>query len=67
VSRIARALAEGVLRTFGEVRLGALGTSMAPSILPGDCLSVQRAALDERSLGEVVLSSRGTGCAYIGW
>jgi len=59
VNRIARTLAEEVLKTFGEVRLRAFGTSMVPSILPGDLVSVQRAALHDISLGEVVLFSRG--------
>jgi hypothetical protein len=59
VNGIARTLAEEVLRTFGEVRLRVFGTSMAPSILPGDFISVQRAALQDISLGEVVLFSRG--------
>ena len=31
---------------------------MAPSILPGDLVSIQRANLDEISLGEIVLFSR---------
>jgi hypothetical protein len=57
-NRIARTLAEEVLQTFGQVRLRAFGTSMAPSILPGDFISVQRAELDDISFGEVVLFSR---------
>jgi hypothetical protein len=59
VNRIARTLAEEVLQTFGEVRLRAFGTSMVPSILPGDLISIQRAALHDISLGEVVLFSQG--------
>jgi signal peptidase I len=51
-------LAEEVVRSFGEVWLRVLGTSMAPSILPGDLVFVQRAGLDEISLGEIVLFSR---------
>jgi signal peptidase I len=52
-------LASEVVRTFGEVRLRVFGTSMVPSILPGDLISVQRASLSEISPGEIVLYSRG--------
>lgn len=52
------ALAAEVVRTFGELRLRVLGTSMAPSILPGDLVFIERAELDEISQGEVVLFSR---------
>ena len=40
---------------FGEVRLRVFGTSMVPSILPGDLVLIQRAGLHEISPGEVVL------------
>jgi signal peptidase I len=55
---LACGLAGELIRTFGEVRLRALGTSMVPSILPGDLISVQRAGLSEISTGEIVLYSR---------
>jgi signal peptidase I len=48
-------LTEEVVRAFGEVRLCVFGTSMAPSILPGDLVLIQRANLDEISPGDVVL------------
>jgi signal peptidase I len=48
-------LAEEVVRSFGEVRLRVFGTSMVPSILPGDLVLIQRASLHEISPGEVVL------------
>ena len=51
-------LAGDVVRTFGEVRLRVFGTSMVPSILPGDLISIQRANLSEISSGEIVLYSR---------
>jgi signal peptidase I len=51
-------LAGDIVRTFGEVRLRAFGTSMVPSILPGDLISIQRASLSEISSGEIVLYSR---------
>jgi signal peptidase I len=55
---MANVLAEEVVRSVGKVRLRVLGTSMAPSILPGDLLSIQRVNLDEISLGEIVLFSQ---------
>lgn len=51
-------LAEEVVRTFGEVRLRVSGTSMVPTILPGDLVSIQRASLREISPGEVVVFLR---------
>lgn len=57
--RASTALAEEVVRSFGEVRLRVLGTSMAPSVLPGDVVSVRQAKLEEMSVGEIVLFSRG--------
>ena len=55
---LACGLAGEVIRTFGEIRLRVFGTSMAPSILPGDLISVQRANLPEISSGEIVLYTR---------
>jgi signal peptidase I len=55
---LACGLAGEIIRTFGEVRLRVFGTSMVPSILPGDLVSVQRADLSEISPGEIVLYSR---------
>jgi len=51
-------LASEVVRTFGKVRLRVFGTSMVPSVLPGDLISVQRAGLSGISCGEIVLYSR---------
>jgi hypothetical protein len=51
-------LAGEVVRTFGEVRLRVLGTSMVPAIHPGDLISIQHASLSEISLGEIVVYSR---------
>jgi len=51
-------LAGEVLSTFGQVRLRVFGTSMVPSILPGDLISVQRVGVSEISTGEIVLFSR---------
>jgi signal peptidase I len=51
-------LAAEVVRTFGEVRLRVFGTSMVPSILPGDLVSIHRAGVQDISPGEVVLFFR---------
>lgn len=48
-------LAEEVIRKFGAIRLRVFGTSMVPSILPGDLIHVRRAGPLEISAGEVVL------------
>ena len=48
-------LAEEVVHTFGELRLRVFGTSMVPSILPGDLVSIRQADLQDVSPGEVVL------------
>jgi len=55
---LACSLAGEVVRRFGKVRLRVFGTSMLPSILPGDLISVQRAGLSGISSGEIVLYSR---------
>jgi len=51
-------LAGEVVRRFGKIHLRVFGTSMVPSIHPGDLISVQRAILSEISPGEIVLYSR---------
>jgi signal peptidase I len=55
---LACGLAGEIVRTFGGVRLRVFGTSMVPSILPGDLISVQRVDLSEISTGEIVLYLR---------
>jgi signal peptidase I len=55
---LACSMAGEVVRTFGKVRLRVFGTSMVPSILPGDLISVQRAGLSGISSGDIVLYSR---------
>jgi signal peptidase I len=52
-------LAVEVARTFGSLRLRVTGTSMMPTILPGDLLSIGRVDLRETSPGEIVLFARG--------
>jgi signal peptidase I len=58
VTTLACDLAGDVVRTFGDVRLRVYGTSMVPSILPGDVISVRHAGPFEISPGEIVLYSR---------
>jgi Peptidase S24-like len=48
-------LAADVLRCRGTVRLKAWGTSMLPSVWPGDLLTIQSAAYDEVVPGDIVL------------
>ena len=54
-SEVGCGLAEEVVRTFGEVRLRVVGTSMVPSILPGDLLSIRKASARDMSFGDVVV------------
>jgi signal peptidase I len=55
---LACGLAEEVVRTFGEVRLRVSGTSMVPSILPGDLVLIKKASLPDISAGEIVVYLR---------
>jgi signal peptidase I len=54
----AYALLAEMLRKYGFVRLPVVGTSMLPTIHPGDLLSVQRVALKEISRGDIVVYAR---------
>jgi signal peptidase I len=54
-TEMACGLAKEIILTFGELRLRVFGTSMAPTILPGDVVTVRRAAPSEISAGEIVL------------
>jgi signal peptidase len=49
-------LAIEVLQSFGQIRLAVTGTSMLPSIWPGDILEVRRQAAQEILPGDVVLA-----------
>lgn len=51
-------LIEKALRLRGRARIRVLGTSMAPAVLPGDFVDVERTELCEISAGEIVLFSR---------
>jgi len=54
-------LAVEVLRSFGAVKLRVTGTSMLPSIWPGDVIEVHRQAAGQISPGDVVLLRRDGG------
>jgi len=51
-------LAAEVLRSGGTIRLQALGTSMLPSIWPGDVLSVENKSGEQAIPGDIVLVAR---------
>ena len=51
-------LATEVLRSGGAIRLQALGTSMLPSVWPGDVLSIEPAPGKDLVLGDIVLAVR---------
>jgi hypothetical protein len=51
-------LAAEMLRCHGAVQLKAWGTSMLPSLWPGDLLTIQSAAHDEVISGDIVLVKR---------
>jgi signal peptidase I len=55
---LACGLAGEVIRNFGEVRLRVFGTSMVPSVLPGDLVLIQRAMLEEILPGEIAVFLR---------
>jgi hypothetical protein len=51
-------LAAEILGSGGAIRLQALGTSMLPSIWPGDVLSIESKAREEIVPGHIVLVAR---------
>jgi signal peptidase I len=48
-------LGEDILRAGGSIRLRVLGTSMLPSVWPGDIVSVEGQAADAVACGDIVL------------
>jgi hypothetical protein len=56
---IEMALAEEVLKSYGNLRIVARGSSMIPTIFPGDILFVERDPLARLRPGQIVLASRG--------
>lgn len=53
-----RALVADLLHNFGEATLKVTGTSMIPSLLPGDTLVIKSRPLSELRAGQVVLCLR---------
>lgn len=51
-------LAAQLLRSGGRIRIRALGTSMLPTIFPGDILQIESAPRNELAVGDVVLVKR---------
>jgi Peptidase S24-like len=51
-------LAAEVLVRFGEVRLRVMGSSMLPSVQPGDVLTIQRCVMSVVESGAIVLFTR---------
>ena len=51
-------LVSDALRQFGEARVRVTGSSMLPSIFPGDILVVQRQDLNQFAEGDIALFSR---------
>jgi len=51
-------LAGDVLRSSGSLRFAPTGSSMLPTILPGDVLTLERAASEGVSKGDIVLFTR---------
>jgi len=48
-----------LVQKFGAARLRVLGSSMAPTLRPGDILSVRRAAPEEIYVGQLIVFSAG--------
>jgi hypothetical protein len=51
-------LAADVLRSTGVLRLSAFGTSMLPTLWPGDLLTIQARSIQQIQVGDVVLLAR---------
>jgi len=58
LSTHASSLVEEALRKFGKIRIQAAGSSMLPSIRPGDILTVHRRDMTQVSKGDIVLFIR---------
>ena len=56
--RLQLGLAGETLSSFGVLRLSALGSSMVPTIFPGDVLTIHRANAHDIRCGDVVLCAR---------
>jgi len=59
MARAGDGLAVEVLVRFGEVSLCMAGTSMVPSVWPGDVVTIRRCAIHDIEAGQIVLATRG--------
>ena len=55
---VKRNLVADVARSFGQVRLKVTGTSMLPSVFPGDIVTVSRCSAADLIPGQIVLCFR---------
>ena len=51
-------LAAETIRSFGKLRIRAIGSSMLPSIRPGDILQIHKCVTEDAKLGDIVLFTR---------
>ncbi|MEO8302754.1 MAG: S24/S26 family peptidase [Betaproteobacteria bacterium] len=51
-------LAAEVLRSYGELRLRVVGSSMLPAVWPGDVLSIRHCGPEDAEVGDIVLFTR---------
>lgn len=58
VDRSKIALIGDVLRRFGEVRIRVTGSSMLPSVWPGDQLTIRRRLVTETRTGDIAVFTR---------
>lgn len=57
-SALGSELVEEIVRNFGRACISVRGTSMTPTVQPGDILSIQHVDFQEISIGQIVLFSR---------
>jgi signal peptidase I len=58
-------LVADAIRSYGGLRLRVTGSSMLPSVFPGDILSIRQSEIAEVCLGDIVLFERdGRLCAH---
>ena len=55
-------LTSEILASGGRARLRAFGSSMLPTLWPGDILTIESAPLQTLAPGDIVLASRGQSC-----
>jgi signal peptidase I len=58
-NRHSHGLVRNAVHSMGRAQLRAMGTSMAPTIHPGDLVTIEKAQLEGISPGEIVVFGRG--------